>query len=121
MIAMNDYDYVCEECGQAYSSYNSLYKHKRRHIDPNYNRPKPKTVIVETTRTPEPEQFTNEQYEEKPTSPTDHSKAARNVMLFAVGCIVVFVFFRKNIVEFLGLDDNDDSGMVYNVNGGNIL
>ena len=91
--------YVCD-CEASYRSYSAWHLHNKRvhESEPQttYSEPKQSGDIKEPV--------------------LDHGKAARNVMLFAVGCIVVFVFFSKNIMEFLGLDDNDESAQNWSPN-----
>lgn len=118
--------YMCDDegCNSEFASYNALWMHRKRQIEPDYGK---STVVIEAERKiKEPEQFADDPVKEKPTSVIDHGKAATNIALFVLGAVIVWIFFRKEISQFLGLQfldsgDSIGSDMVYNVNGGDIL
>lgn len=116
--------YICDDvgCNRHFASYNALWMHRKRQTEPDYG--KSKVVIEAESNIKEPEQFANVPVKEKrTTSVIDHGKAATNIALFVVGALLVWIFFRKEISQFLGLEFHDSigTGMVYNVNGGDIL
>ena len=108
--------YTCDDpgCTREFASYNALWMHRKRQREPDYGK---STVVIE------PEQFAKDPFEEKSKSVLDNGKAATNIALFVLGAVLVYVFFRKEISQFLGLEfldstDSIGSGMVYNVSGG---